>query len=474
MTSQPIPTILGLRILPPVAFGRLGSSDTPMDNYSVQPDPNDPLGYRHLQGEETFVVDPVNGGITKSHVPTRLQLRDDGKIRPVAPFLEVWAITAPDRMEPLTLTMLTAAGLTAQSVSWTVQVKNSKVFRRTADPKDDIQALATPTPFTDHALHDLRGTAGNLTPNSVIPLGSVRYIRPTAEFPQIRLRFTPGKGGVYGPAGVEDESVPPANRVYALPKGKGWYGWTNRDANGKQKTPETLGPTLYAIEAPAPVWINQGDIVSRGYLDDTCDGIVTVSLTVGKVTHTATARIASAPHNFVLDAGFPRTLGDDLEQALLGPVVDPTEPHEVTMQRTEEIMRRAFETVRFMNVPVLNNNLVKGRPNLADNMPVNDAIDARRPSEPAMATENTDTLAVTRLHQQVLTTMKASIPSWFLRLLRQPEEIGDLTPLGRRKMPALMSGAEGRYMTLTRRQISLFRKASESALFRPDGTKDVK
>jgi len=29
-------------------------------------------------------------------------------------------------------------------------------------------------------------------------------------------------------------------------------------------------------------------------------------------------------------------------------------------------------------------------------------------------------------------------------------------------------------MTLTRRQISFFRKAAESALFRPDGSKDVK
>lgn len=470
MTSQPT-TILGLRILPPIAFGRLGSSDAPMDNYSVQNDPNDPLGYRHLAGEETFLVDPASGNIVRSYVPDTLRLRDGGKIRPVSPFLEVWAITAADRMEPLTISLLTANGLTPQSVVWTIQVKNSKVFRRTADPKDDV--VAAPKPFSDHANYELRGTAANFTPNSAISLGWVRYIRPTTDFPQIRLRFTPGKGGVYGPAGQNDPSVPPANRIYAPAKGVGWYGWRNRDANGKQKTPETLGPTLYAIEPPAPVWINQGDVVSRGYLDDTCDGIVTVGI-AGKPTLTATARIASAPHNFVLDAGFPRTLADDLEQALLGPNVDPNEPHEVTLQRTEEIMRRAFETVRFMNVPVLNNNLVKGRPNLADNMPVNDAIDARRPSQPAVATENTDTLAVTRLHQQVLTTMRASVPSWFLRLLRQPEEIGDLTPLGRRKMPALMSGAEGRYMTLTRRQISFFRKAAESALFRPDGSKDVK
>ena len=44
-------------------------------------------------------------------------------------------------------------------------------------------------------------------------------------------------------------------------------------------------------------------------------------------------------------------------------------------------------------------------------------------------------------------------------MLRQPEEVGDLTDKGRRKMPAMMRGADARYLTLTRRQIDKIKKS---------------
>jgi hypothetical protein len=54
---------------------------------------------------------------------------------------------------------------------------------------------------------------------------------------------------------------------------------------------------------------------------------------------------------------------------------------------------------------------------------------------------------------------------WFSDVLRRPEEIGDLSNAGRRKMPALMRNADGRALTLTRRQIDTVIKAAAGAMF---------
>ncbi len=52
----------------------------------------------------------------------------------------------------------------------------------------------------------------------------------------------------------------------------------------------------------------------------------------------------------VPDALFVRSLADDLEQVIAGPLVPADEPLEVTRARAEEIVRRAYETVRFLNI----------------------------------------------------------------------------------------------------------------------------
>src|SRR5205807_252018 len=50
----------------------------------------------------------------------------------------------------------------------------------------------------NHAPHELRGMCTNFLEGKSIPFGSVRYIKPTREFPEIRFRFTPASGKVYG------------------------------------------------------------------------------------------------------------------------------------------------------------------------------------------------------------------------------------------------------------------------------------
>ena len=78
---------------------------------------------------------------------------------------------------------------------------------------------------------------------------------------------------------------------------KGWKGFDAAHFEEKGEFyNETLPPSLFAIEPPAPSWLNDNKAVSRGYLDDACDGTVEVRLRLKDGNElTATARICAAP-----------------------------------------------------------------------------------------------------------------------------------------------------------------------------------
>ena len=61
----------------------------------------------------------------------------------------------------------------------------------------------------------------------------------------------------------------------------------------KKFSNETLPPALYAIEPPAPSWLNHNKAISRGYIDDACDGFVEVRLTLANSVLKAKARICA-------------------------------------------------------------------------------------------------------------------------------------------------------------------------------------
>ena len=181
----------------------------------------------------------------------------------------------------------------------------------------------------------------------------------------------------------------------------------------------------------------------------------------------ATARICAAPPAVVPDSLFIRTLADDLEQVIHGPEVAEDEHFEVTRDRAIDIVRRAYETVRFMNVAVMNGNNFKGRPALSlDSMPEEEAADTERAIRPVMAPGSVDTIAIMTLHEQVFAALRGGAAPWFLKLLRRPDEVADFTDRGRRKMPALMCGADNNYLALTYRQIDSIRKVADEAPFR--------
>jgi hypothetical protein len=509
-------TIKELRILPPFAIARLGSADTPMDNYTIDLEvaaaDERPLDYRAIRLQPTLLVNEQSGEIEAERTPDKLEFKegedneqgDKRKIRPVAPFLEVFAvIDADDTLVPLTVDLLQENGVGVEDVSWTVRVANRKVARRTGDNDDIVHAEVT---IRNHDAHPLHGTCANFVAGKHVDFGRVRFIKPNAKFPEIRLRFTPAKGLIYGPASAAGRSRASAPDLeaaagsgkpsflarYRIAKecavyddkknpGRNWQGFGDpdreEDKDGKESVTkkwrehlgwpadfsnETVPPDLFAIEPPAPSWLFDNRAISRGYLDDACDGFVDVHLTLPKGRKlNATARICAAPPAMAPDSLFVRSLADDLDQVLHGPDVPPNEPPEVTRARALDIVRRAFETVRFMNVVVMNGNDYRGRVALAlDSMPEEEAADTERAIRPVMAPGTVDTFAAMTLHQQAYAALRGGAAPWFARLLRRPNEVADFTDHGRRKMPALMCGADNNYLALTWRQIHTIEKTA--------------
>lgn len=444
--------LAGIRLLPPLVVARLGAAEEPVGNYDVVVDPQRPLGFRTIRGAPTFLVDVATGAIT-GVVEQEPTFKDaQNRVRPVAPFLELWGrFDGEDEWIHLTTGDLADAGVAAGDVRWRVHVGNVKVTRRTGDPDDRIEADTGW--FSTHDRQSLRGQCPNFVSGKSIPLGYAQYIRPTGEFPHIRLRFTPGSGNVYGSNRATSGPDPNiVDEVYDASKGT-WFGYSEPGAPIPPQPHLTNPGAIYAgTNGPNNSW------VSFGYLDDACDGIIDAELTVGGHTLGAFARVGAGAPAFAPDTFPIRTAADELEQILLGPDVDPDDYSVDELQQdAEEILRRAFEAVRLMNTAYMNGNDPR---DIASTMSRQDHNDTGRAFEPIMAPTLVDTLAVLHLHQSVFMTLRSGAPPWFVTVLREFDEIGDLTDLGRRKMPGMMRNADARYLVLTRRQRDKIRLAA--------------
>lgn len=515
-------TIKALRLLPPLAFARFGSASDPQPSYELDVDPGS-LGFRQIRPADTLII-KSDGTLTirkDSKLPirpaghsaeelavTNEMLRDRHLVRPVAPFFELFAVLVEDTgkqgktvraakkgarktahrkketLEPLTLRLLKKYKLDPSDIAWKVHVENRKVFRRTGDPKDKV--VATTRWFSSHGQQQLRGICENCS--KPINLGYVQFVEPSDTdqvSSQLRLRFTPAPGEIYGPVRRRsygpDGYVPSKKR--SIYKRTGSWPAFDQEKPGTEKTAqekkqtgggetwprETLPPSLYANtnRPPAAPWLNHDRAKSRGYLDNACDGFICVKIK-GRDELQAKARICVAPPAFVPDSQFVRSLADDLDQIVNGPEADDITDTRELRRRALDIVRRGFETVRFMNVAVMNGNPVDDRPAEAfDTMPAEEAFATERLVRPVMATANVDNQAVLGLHQRIFAALSSGAAPWFLRLLRRPDEVGDLTDQGRRKMPALMSGADSYYLALTHRQIATIEKVAKGDALTP-------
>ncbi len=444
--------IVELRILPPFAIARLGSSPDPMDNYKLAI--TDPIGVRQIQPEETLVINRETGEISGKQPPFEVRFRDcKYKIRPIAPFLEVWArFSGEDKLVPLTEEILSNVGLEASAIKWNVHVANIKAYRRTGDKNDQIEAETGW--FSDHVVHVLDGKCNNFFKDKTIPLGDVQYVKPSKEYPEIRLRFTPAAGKVYGPPpdpGEEDPNI--ADAVYDPGKGT-WKGYF--DPTDVKKDPLAVRRNTNPAQIYAGKATDDGNQISYGYLDDECDGIVEVAVEIDGATLSAYARIAAGPPTFAPDGMPVRTVADELEQAMFGPDFDdPVTEQEIAEVR--DIVRRALETVRLMNTMQMNQPSAQRGVGMARM----DFLDLNRALEPIVDPAVADSLAIRARHERVLLALEGGSLAWFARVLREYDEVGDVSNDKRRKMPALMRSADGRHLALTRRQVNKVRMAAE-------------
>ena len=159
--------------------------------------------------------------------PDTPSFKQDARIRPVAPFLEVFVVSENDVLEPLTLDLLRREGLDETKVSWRAHVANRKVFRRTTDENDIVRADTGW--FSGHERRRLEGHCANFVRSTdFIDFGDMRFVRPTARYPEIRLRFTPAKGLIYGPNttrdGKSDPAIDGSRAIYDANKGS-WCGF---------------------------------------------------------------------------------------------------------------------------------------------------------------------------------------------------------------------------------------------------------
>jgi hypothetical protein len=469
--------ILELRILPPIAIGRLGAAATPLEAFDLEVNPDQPFDYRRIVPRPSFEVDPASGEILRSYVPDTIRFKDENKkIRPVAPFLEVYARTSelPEELQPLTLALLQAENLDLSALHWDIELGNIKIYRRTNNKNDKIHAsLHT---LKDHQRHAMEGHCPNFHPRKKLPLGYIQFIKPSAQFPEIRLRYTPAAGIVYGTRMKRRESyqdlklhddpvIDHEDLVLYDEKQGDWLNYT-----------ESTGPTL---TNPAGIYAGyadkDGNQVSWGYLDDECDGVARIGLTRKDGSQLwAHGYIGAGPPAFAPDTLPIRVVSDEMEQILYGPEVAE---ESVSLDAATEIVLRALETIRLMNSAVMNGNPFNGQLNVASTMVRQNSADFERYYEPIAAPSIVDNLALRALHERVFSTLTAGGAPWFAKVLRQPEEIGDLSSEGLRKMPALMRGADGRSLTLTRRHINMVIKAARNAMFgqtNPDGEKNVR
>jgi hypothetical protein len=209
-----------LWLYPPLALGRLGPSTTPCASFHWAPSDLRPRG----TGKTTIVpaetLDVAEDGTVTTSIPGEIIFKDQTGIRPVCPFFELhaeWERDGNVERGPLTPEVLASFGLEVRSVRWTVEVANLKPFHYTLQPGDRIVArleLDGDVANRQPLLADSPADAGRplVPPGARLPLGSVQLTRPTSDFPELRLRFTPGVGAVYGPT-----DLPQRTDVYKLP-----------------------------------------------------------------------------------------------------------------------------------------------------------------------------------------------------------------------------------------------------------------
>jgi hypothetical protein len=361
--------------VPPMAIARLGGSDNPLDSFTWIEDPS-------LHGAGQTVISPTvtlevqQDGSLRPFLPASIQFRDGKLLRPVAPFLELWAkISGKSDPEPLTLALLEENDVTLDSVSYTVTAANKKTARRTGDSACGFQA-SIQVPGNDHARHPL--LASSVGPNSLvppdhpIPLGDFQVIRPLAnraslgvDLNVLRVRYTPARGEVYGPPDVKTAEEPdtnvPRGRVYELVPPANRFlnaaaAWMSYDSNDSKFNNPQPADTYDGADDPSR------QNLSFGVVDDTCDVLIEASLVLrGRTRAIARARVFCSPPDFAPDRRpFVSTADDLIDRD--PPAKEPAESLQDALDRLGDLFQRVWETASLANVNMTRQDMLSGQP----------------------------------------------------------------------------------------------------------------
>ncbi len=363
--------IQSIFVTPGFAVARLGSATAPVDNFHwadvVEP---------RYDGETTIAPDwslavEADASVTP-FLPDAVTFRDGERIRPVAPFFEIWARvgvpgSAPESWQDAHLTpaLLAAEGLSETDLEVAVTASNRKAARRTSNP-DVAFGTAQPILMTggDHTRRKIDGVSppGAIPPmipsNKAIPLGSVQMMRtmpqlagqPWSDAVNIevfRFRFWPAAGLFYGPpqAAVADSDSgrpEPAVRLENafLDEAAGWFNVATNRLDAPGDTYDVINQTT-APTGP-----------SLGVVDDTCEVHFEVTLSRNAAPALRARAVAFvAPPDFAPDRRPFLSVADELNDR----TADWADRNAAMTDDdldiwVEDFFERVYETVSLLNV----------------------------------------------------------------------------------------------------------------------------
>ena len=474
-------TIGALWLQPPLAFARLGNPDKPLEAFHWGPNDEIPdgTGKTTILASRTLILQ--DDDTVRSEVPKKIVFGTEDGMKAVCPFFELhgcWRDAAGERHEgPITKDVLNAAGWDTQDLVWDVKVANLKPFSMCQDPTTRIDAQLE-IRGDDFQPKELRGISPAGLPNVLvpegkhIPLGKARLIKPSDQEPELRLRFYPPRGEIYGPTNLRSrvgKTFTFDDEVLLLNKHSIWCRF-------KPSPVDLRG-------LPGNQYAQDVNGLSLGMVDDTSDGIITCRIRGTQLS--AAARIVVAPPHLAPDRRHFVSIADGLKdrterqdvysesyyskeqftkrfhQSSDGKIwIEQVSNHEMAQVELHDLMERVLETMWLINLDAYNHRVA-----LIDN-PLN-AILGRQAYNPKPfgVFETTPTDAdplplvdnARKKHRrlsafQILETHLRQRPGDLDQLVRLPL---DPNLLYDKRMPALMHGSYAEPLSLTRRQFDL-------------------
>ncbi|MBV9462437.1 MAG: hypothetical protein JO141_33670, partial [Bradyrhizobium sp.] len=367
--------VVEMYFMPPNAVARVGGSDNPLEAFEWATDVST-HGAHQTVIKPAVTLDVAADGSLRPYIPNVIRFRDGDQLRPAAPFFELWlrlqsAEDGQIREERATTELLQELGASLDNLQFNATVANCKAQRRTGLASCSFIARVD-VAGTDHERKPLLAISPHTAdqeplvyPDRPVPLGAFQVIKPTSaiamgvDLSQIRVRFTPARGEVYGPPnaivgppspgqpgeivaapilpGVLHEIVPEHNRILNPNT-----PWSTYIMNVKGQTDPQPCDSYDGADV--------GDWRSWGVVDDTCDGTISAQFVLRGQRFVATARVLSGVPDYAPDRRPFVSLAGDLADRDLPLVEVSKQTLEQTSAEMADLFARIFETAGLMNL----------------------------------------------------------------------------------------------------------------------------